>query len=265
MGETGTASTLNVDFHVRPEMQGNRTITFLASASYRDPYAPAESREVIRETLISGACRFENDVRIDGPYRWVNLGQRQFSATLVRQCRRVPLADGTSTILPFLETRIWCSDPQREIRETAVLKGKNLFQITPVTHNTTVPLVDRVAVDQVHNIYSTAGNVISIIEVVFKLVKLVGGNLTIEGFLVEVATDYLESMVKGRLIEAGIDYLVTNGGTTVRIEQDGWSVTCLLCFAHFVVPKLEEGQILKCQNDKCPGRARISFIRADAH
>jgi len=260
LGDTGTANALGVDFRVRPEIKTGNVVTFLVAATYTDPYLPAGApRQVVPQTLVSGACRFDGDTRIEGPYRWGNSRDVRFSATLVRRCEAVPLAQGGSVLIARLETQLSCSDAAGEARHIGALKEGRIFDIVPATHAAAVPNIDRqAALDVEHKV----GQVVTVIQTVFKLVKVVEGVLTVEGFLVQVAVDFLEGQVTGLIEDAVVKYVVDQAGTSIQLQPAGWSVYCRLCGKRFVLAKLEDGQILVCPNQKCIGRARVHLSSA---
>jgi hypothetical protein len=251
MGETAEATSLGVQYEIRPEVGSNGVITFLVSARYHDPYVGDADRQVLPRRLISGICTSESDVFTDGPFRWQNSRDTRFAIRLVRRCVHADLPNDKSVIVPYLETQLWSSDFQGELRHISILKEGRIFDIAPSLQRKTLPSAEA----QVLMLAKEGYEVVSILLTVVDLVAMTHGELSVGRFLVK----FVVGQVVDSAVNAGFDYLIDKAGTRVEIQHDGWVLHCRLCGATFFVPALADGQIVKCPGPHCIGRARITL------
>lgn len=248
IGETGELSHFGISVEIFPQTGRTGITGFLVRIAYRDPtYRDSPEVEILPSSFFPVSCSPPRGRLREQPFTWHNTRDIGFAVTLFQDCRR--LEPGLA--VPFLEAKLWCSDPLGETKYLALMEEGRLFDIVATGFSETVETEVGRSLAGLQVTY----NLVSTILTVFDVVAVSRGTITAGKFVMRLVV----GVTVDELVNRGLEYARTQHGYEVRFNHTGWKVRCRLCGTVFHVDELTDGQVLSCPNSTCIAESIIHF------
>lgn len=251
--ETGTVDQLGILVSVKPLLAGETPLGYEIGLHYKDPaYRDSPEVEILRPHFVAWSCgtgstfsaaNRKPDERV---FRHSNARGVKFTVELVPSCKATDAGK-----VPFVAIEIRCSDLAKELHFLQAKAEGRLFDIAPLGYNEEVPT----PIDTVLTLAETSYDVISTVLTVLDVVALSHGALTAGKFVLKV----VEGVGIDAIVGGVFDYLHEEIGMRLQFQQTGWTITCRVCGRKFVRDSLQEGDLLRCENPKCPAEVILHF------
>ncbi len=246
--ESGRLSYLGVEVQVQPEL-GPPVITgFWVTMTYDDPVVANDTAvRFLETTFFPVDCSPGFGLPEQQPFTWYNKRGTGFAVTFEQRCRQVE--PGKS--IPYLEFRIWCTDPEKEQRYLQVVEDNQVFEIVPQGQ----VVKSKNEVYDVLEIGQKTFELVSTVSTVLDVVMFTRGGLTASNFVMKLVV----GVALDSLVNAGFEYAKSELGYEVRFHHLGWQILCRLCGHTFSRQHLTHGELLQCPRHTCDGESYIRF------